>query len=103
MGKAKEIILLDKFSDLSLIKNADIVISGVGKAGLIKPEMLKEKGLIIDFGCSIDSMEKIKGDFDSELRTLNFEHIIYTPTPGGTGPILVAKLFENFYTLNEGK
>jgi 5,10-methylene-tetrahydrofolate dehydrogenase/methenyl tetrahydrofolate cyclohydrolase len=24
----------------------------------------------------------------------------YTPTPGGTGPILVAKLFENFYKLN---
>jgi 5,10-methylene-tetrahydrofolate dehydrogenase/methenyl tetrahydrofolate cyclohydrolase len=26
----------------------------------------------------------------------------YTPTPGGTGPLLVAKLFENFYELNRG-
>jgi len=25
---------------------------------------------------------------------------VYTKTPGGTGPVLVAKLFENFYTLN---
>ena len=26
--------------------------------------------------------------------------VIYTKTPGGTGPILVAKLYENFYKLN---
>ena len=33
---------------------------------------------------------------DPALAKLGF----YTPTPGGTGPVLVAKLFENFYELN---
>ena len=70
------------------------VISGVGKAGIIKPDMLKNEAGVIDFG-----YDGGKGDFDasSDLSRLAF----YTPTPGGTGPILVAKLMENFYRLNE--
>lgn len=98
MDKAKEVILLDKFSDLSAIKNADIVISGVGKAGLIDPKILKDGAGVIDFGYSVKD-EKISSDLDvsGDLSKLSF----YTPTPGGTGPILVAKLFENFYNLNQ--
>ena len=32
--------------------------------------------------------------------TAEEKNIHYTKTPGGTGPVLVAKLFENFYALN---
>ncbi len=116
IGKAKEIMLLDKLSDLSTVKNADVVILGAGQAGLIKPEMLKDGAGVIDFGYSITQIDAddtqinadkkivISGDFDtSSLSTQNSSLAFYTPTPGGTGPILVAKLFENFYTLNEGK
>ncbi|MDO8557168.1 MAG: bifunctional 5,10-methylenetetrahydrofolate dehydrogenase/5,10-methenyltetrahydrofolate cyclohydrolase [Candidatus Jorgensenbacteria bacterium] len=104
--KAKELILVDEKDDINVIKNADIVIVGVGKPGLITPEMLKENALVIDFGYSMKD-EKLSGDFDStnpacagrySLPTTNYS---YTPTPGGTGPILVAKLFENFYKLNK--
>ncbi len=120
MGKAKEIMLLDKFSDLSVIKNADVVILGAGQAGFIKPEMLKDGAVVIDFGYSVAQAPPrtdadpartnaetkkiiISGDFDSSsLTTQNSSLAFYTPTPGGTGPILVAKLFENFYTLNGG-
>jgi methylenetetrahydrofolate dehydrogenase (NADP+)/methenyltetrahydrofolate cyclohydrolase len=108
MGKAAEIYLLDKGSDLSILKNADLVISGVGKAGLIKPEMLKKEVGIIDFGYTIIEMsneqgvmsKKISGDFDSSLISHLSSLFFYTPTPNGTGPILVAKIFENFYRLN---
>lgn len=113
MGKVKDLILLDKFSDLSAVKNADIVISGVGKAGLIKPEMLKDGAGVIDFGYSIKGDQrpetrdpewktKIYGDFDASSLVAGRWSLnkFYTPTPGGTGPILVAKLFENFYALN---
>lgn len=98
MDKAKELMLLDKFSDLSTLKNADVVICGAGQAGLIKPEMLKNGAGVIDFGYSVKD-GKISGDLDAsgDLSKLSF----YTPTPGGTGPILVAKLFENFYGLNK--
>ena len=112
--KCKELYLLDSESDLAILKQADLVICGVGKAGLIKSEMLKDGAAVIDFGyersepSSVKTSEgqgegKIAGDFNPSglvasgySLTTNF----YTPTPGGTGPVLVAKIFENFYTLN---
>lgn len=93
MRRAKETFLLRSTSDLEIIARADIVITGVGKAGLITTGMLKPEALVIDFG-----YEGNKGDFDPADAS---EKVRYTPTPGGTGPILVAKLFENFYRLNE--
>lgn len=106
MDKAAELYLLDKNArNLEKeLKEADLVISGVGKAELIKPEILKQGAGVIDFGYSVDEDGKIKGDFDttklinSSTHQLNF----YTPTPGGTGPILVAQIFLNFYTLISG-
>ena len=97
MKKAKEVYALDQGSDLEILKQADVVISGVGKTGLIRSEMLKHGASIIDFGYSFDDEGKIKGDFDDDgLHDEGW----YTPTPGGTGPILVAKLMEGFYVLN---
>jgi len=112
MGRVRELYILDEGSDFSVLKNADLVISGVGKPGILKPEMLKEGAGMVDFGYgkrdaniqmhANDTNKKpsILGDLDtsdeSELKKLAF----YTPTPGGTGPILVAELFSNFYKLN---
>ena len=102
-GKCSEIYLLDEGSDLSILKQADLVISGVGKSGLIKPEMLKQGAGVIDFGYGmIDG--KISGDLDNQIQNTKYEILsFYTPTPGGTGPILVAQLFENFYRLTNNK
>lgn len=102
-GRAKELLTLDVGDDLARLKNADVVILGVGKAGLVKPEMLKENALVIDFGYSRGTDGTLYGDFDSsqiENWKLKIGNLRYTPVPHGTGPILVAKLFENFYLLN---
>lgn len=100
-GQCKELILLDKGSDLEELKQADLVISGVGEAGLIKSQMLKDGAGVIDFGYYYFPSGELSGDLDaSDEKAL--EHLsFYTPTPGGTGPILVAKLLENFYRLND--
>ena len=103
MRKAKTLFLLRRGSDLGILKNADLVVIGVGKAGLIEPGMLREGATVLDFG--YDRKDgKIHGDFDASTpinqstdKLINYN---YTPTPGGTGPILIAKLFENFYKLN---
>lgn len=97
-GKVRELLILDKGSDFGLLKNADLVICGVGVSGLIKKEMLKENAGVIDFGYGKNEEGKISGDLD--LNSVEDCLHFYTPTPGGTGPILVAKLLENFYTLN---
>lgn len=98
MKKAKEVYALDQGSDLEMLKQADIVISGVGKAGLIRSEILKHGATVIDFGYSFDDEGKIRGDFEDDGL---HEEGSYTPTPGGTGPILVVKLMENFYRLSK--
>lgn len=104
MKKAKEVYALDQGSDLGLLKQTDIVITGVGEAGLIQSEMLKHGASVIDFGYSFDADGRIRGDFDDALisPTSNLQsRSFYTPTPGGTGPILIAKLMENMYILNK--
>jgi methylenetetrahydrofolate dehydrogenase (NADP+)/methenyltetrahydrofolate cyclohydrolase len=106
VGKPISFYLSSKVSSLSIFREEDInfreklkefdfIVSGVGKAGLFSSKDLKENTIVIDFGYDFDSNGKICGDFLYE----DDKEIIYTPTPGGTGPILVAKLFQNFYTL----
>ncbi|MBI4059496.1 bifunctional 5,10-methylenetetrahydrofolate dehydrogenase/5,10-methenyltetrahydrofolate cyclohydrolase [Candidatus Giovannonibacteria bacterium] len=86
------------------LKDADVVISGVGQTNLFSSRDLKTGALVIDFGWNkVDG--KITGDFNpstssGQVPGSEDKSISYTKTPGGTGPILVAKLFENFYKLN---
>lgn len=99
-GKCREVIIFHTKTDLSRIKDCDLVICGAGKAGLIKPDMLKSNAGLIDFGFDMVN-GKISGDLDTSnplppTSNLSF----YTPTPGGTGPVLVAELFKNFYHIN---
>ncbi len=97
-----ELTVLDKESVhlRERLKDADVVVSGAGVAGLFSAADLKENALVIDFGWNKKD-GKVIGDFDP--AGAEEKNISYTPTPGGTGPILVAKLLENFYILNSGK
>jgi len=79
-----------------IIRNCDIVIGGAGQAHLINKNWIKPKAIVIDFGFEIID-NKICGDvdFDDVKEKVN----LITPTPGGTGPILVAMLFQNLKKL----
>ena len=106
-GKAAGLSVFDKKTKglEEKLKEYDLIISGTGQGGLIKPEMLKESAGIIDFGYAAGPDDELMGDFDSSSLKANeaksYKLAFYTPTPGGTGPIVVSQLFENFYTLNE--
>jgi len=104
-GKVPEVFAFDKGSDFSVLENVDIIVLGTGHAGLIKAEMLKKGAGVIDFGYGTDLDGKARGDFDEEsLKQTGEDYLnFYTPTPGGTGPILVACLFKNFYSLSSGE
>ena len=99
-NRVAELVVLD-----ASVKNihdklgdADIVIAGAGHANLFDAQHLKQGALVIDFGFNRTPDGKTVGDFDP--AGAEEKGIDYTKTPGGTGPILVAKLFENFYTVN---
>ncbi len=106
LGKVSDLCVLGRGSDMNVLKKCDLVVLGVGKAGLVTPEMLRENALVIDFGYSptgektANGKAVLRGDFNSQELSVK-SAITYTPTPGGTGPILVSKLFENFYALND--
>lgn len=84
------VLTKDDFNEDEL-KDADIIITGAGVAGLIKKELVKEGVVVVDAGTS-ESGGEIKGDAESSVSEVAS---VFTPVPGGVGPIAVAKLFEN--------
>jgi methylenetetrahydrofolate dehydrogenase (NADP+) / methenyltetrahydrofolate cyclohydrolase len=91
------VILDEKTKNLAKItKNADIIISAVGKHGIIHPNMIKEGVVLIDAGTTEVSGE-LKGDIDPACYE---KASFYTPVPGGIGPVTIGKLFENLVKLN---
>ncbi len=73
-------------------KNADILISAVGKAKLITEDMVKEGAVVIDVGINRVN-GKLEGDVDFENVQKKVSHI--TPVPGGVGALTVAMLLSN--------
>jgi methylenetetrahydrofolate dehydrogenase (NADP+)/methenyltetrahydrofolate cyclohydrolase len=78
------------------IKAADIIISGVGKPGLVTPAMVKPRVKVFDAGTS-EAGGQLVGDVDPAVAN---EAALFTPVPGGIGPLTVACLFDNLLTLS---
>ena len=81
--------------DISLYtKHADVIISAVGKPGIIHPEIVSPHSVIIDVGfCVTDG--KIRGD--CLYHELVSQGNTITPVPGWVGPMTVAMLLKNTY------
>lgn len=77
------------------LKEADIIVSGAGKPNLVKPEHIKEGVALIDAGTS-ELNKKIQGDVDPACAG---KAGIFTPVPGGVGPVAVAMIFRNLFDL----
>ncbi len=95
LGRVGELTVFDiHASNLrEKLDGADIIISGAGVAGLFSAHDIRQGAIVIDFG-----YDGGRGDFES--ADAEAKDISYTPTPGGTGQIVVAQVFENFYALN---
>jgi len=74
-------------------KQADIVIVGVGVAGLIKENMIKEGAIVIDIGINRIEDGSLVGDVDFNNVSKKCSYI--TPVPGGVGPMTIAMLLAN--------
>jgi len=83
--------------NLISLKNADIVVLGAGEPGLVKPAMLKPGVVLIDAGTS-EQGGKLAGDADPSCAEVCS---VFTPVPGGIGPIAVAMIFKNLFTLTQ--
>lgn len=91
-GARVTVVTREKAADLaSVLKDADIVVSGAGSPGLITKDMLKKGVVLIDAGTS-ESGGQVVGDIAPECASIAS---VFTPVPGGVGPIAVAMLFKN--------
>lgn len=76
----------------AITQKADIIITGVGRHNLLTGKMIKKGAVVVDAGVSfVDG--KMYGDIDFESVVKKAK--LVTPTPGGVGPLTVAKLIEN--------
>jgi methylenetetrahydrofolate dehydrogenase (NADP+)/methenyltetrahydrofolate cyclohydrolase len=85
-----------------LIRQADIIISGIGKGKYITGNMIKQGAILIDAGTSedsgsLDARRSIVGDVDFESVKDVAGYV--SPVPGGVGPVTVAMLLNNVLTV----
>lgn len=79
-----------------IIKNADIIISGMGQGKYITGNMIKDGVVLIDAGTS-ELNGGIVGDVD--LESVKDVASYVSPVPGGVGPVTVAMLLQNVLTV----
>lgn len=106
VGKPLMLLLLNKFATVTVchigtskagklqehVRQAEVLIVAVGKAGLIKGEWIKEGAIVIDVGINrVNGL--IVGDVEFEVAQKRAAYI--TPVPGGVGPLTVAILMRN--------
>ena len=83
-----------KTPDLGAVtRTADILVAAVGRAKLIKADMVKPGAVVIDVGMNRDENGKLCGDVDFASVKDVAGHI--TPVPGGVGPMTIAMLLQN--------
>jgi methylenetetrahydrofolate dehydrogenase (NADP+) / methenyltetrahydrofolate cyclohydrolase len=91
----------------SYTRSADILITAVGKPGLITEEMVKEGAVVIDIGTTrVEGAQykngfALKGDVDFKPVAAKASYI--TPVPGGVGPMTIASLLLNTLHATESR
>lgn len=78
---------------------ADVVIAAVGKARMIKEDMLGEGQVVIDVGINMDESGKLCGDVDFDRENpdegLGARAAAVTPVPAGVGSVTTAVLMKH--------
>ena len=80
----------------AVCRQADILVSAVGKAGFVTADMVKPGAAVIDVGMNRNSEGKLCGDVDYAAVEKLAGYI--TPVPGGVGPMTIAMLLRNTLT-----
>lgn len=76
-----------------ITKNADILVSAIGRPEFVTADMVKDGAVVIDVGINRTAEGKLKGDVDFENVSKKASYI--TPVPGGVGPMTIAMLMNN--------
>ena len=102
VGKPMALLLLGEHATVTVchsrtrelgpvVREGDVVVAAVGRAGTVTRDMVKEGAAVVDVG--INRVEgTIVGDVAEDVREVA-GHL--TPVPGGVGPMTIASLLRN--------
>ena len=104
VGKPQALMLLEKNATVTvahsrtkdlaaLTRQADILVAAVGRAKMVKADMVKPGAVVIDVGMNRDENGRLCGDVDFDAVKEVAGAI--TPVPGGVGPMTIAMLMTN--------
>ncbi len=94
MERCTVTICHSKTRDLpGLVRQAEIVVAGVGRANFVQGDWVREGALVIDVGINRGPDGKLCGDVDFAAAAERASWI--TPVPGGVGPMTIATLLAN--------
>ena len=104
IGKPVALLLLNENATVTIchsktadlretVREADIVISAMGRAKMIDGSYIREGATLIDVGINTDEYGKLCGDADFESAEKVAGAI--SPVPGGVGPMTIAMLMNN--------
>lgn len=107
VGKPMALLLLQKNGTVTICHSgtkdlkeqtlqADILVSAVGKEGVITADMVKEGAVVIDVAMNRNAAGKLCGDV--EFGAVSEKASAITPVPGGVGPMTRVMLLENTLT-----
>lgn len=77
----------------SMTRQADILCTAAGRAGLITGDMVKKGAVVVDVGINMLQDGTMAGDAD--FNSVSKQASLITPVPGGVGPVTIAMLLEN--------
>ena len=90
--------LFHRGSDLTKLKNFDIIISATGVPSLISDDMISPGAVVVDAGTASEN-GILKGDIADSTRERS-DLTAITPIRGGVGPLTIACLFDHVIRAN---
>ncbi len=108
VGKPMALLLLNENATVTIChsktqnlpeicRQADILVTAVGRAGFVTADMIKEGAVVVDVGINRNAEGKLCGDVDFESVKEKTGYV--TPVPGGVGPMTITTLMYNTYLL----
>ncbi len=94
-GANVAVVTKETSSVAEVTRGADAIILGAGSPGLLQPDMISEGVAIFDAGTS-EEAGKLVGDADP---TCAEKASLFTPVPGGIGPLTISLIFSNLLRL----
>ena len=83
-----------KTKDLAkILRESDIIVAAVGRAGFVTGDMVSEGAVVMDVGINRNAEGRLCGDVD--FASVEPKASFITPVPGGVGPMTITMLMKN--------